>query len=231
MNMKNTVLITGSSRGLGKELAYVFAENGYNLILHGRNLKALEELRRKIVKACEVSCCIAHGDITADYTISQLVDVAEKKDIDILINNAAMYVNREIACLSSATIKKIINTNLVAPMILTQKIFQLFQRKQSGLIININSMAGKAGGDGETAYCAGKHGLSGFSKALQFDATRHNIRVIDVYPGAMKTGMTLGRKDREKFSDPNEVAELVFKICDDYPSLRVTEVDISRRNY
>lgn len=227
----NTAMITGASGGLGKALSFVFAKNGYNLILHGRNLMTLEDLRKRLVKAYEVVCDIAPGDITMDYTISLLTDIAEKRDIDVLINNAAMYINREITCLSPAMIRKVVNTNLIAPMILTKKLFQLFQRKQSGLIVNINSSAGKAGGDGETAYCASKHGLSGFSKALQFDATCHNIRVVDVYPGAMKTGMTLGRDGREKFSDPNEVAELIFKACEDYPSLRITEIDICRRNY
>lgn len=229
--MNKTVMITGASGGLGRALSYVFAKNGYNLILHGRDLMALEDLRKKLIKAHEVICDIAPGDITIDYTIALLADIAKKRDVDILINNAAMYVNREFACLSSAMVRKMINTNLIAPMLLTKKLFELFQRKQSGLIVNINSSAGKAGGDGETAYCAGKHGLSGFSKALQFDATRHNIRVIDVYLGAMKTGMTLGRDGREKFSDPNEVAGLIFKTCEDYPSLRITEIDISRRNY
>jgi len=227
----STVLITGASGGLGRALSCIFAKNGYNLILHGRNLMALVDLQKKLTGAYEIVCDTIQGDIQVDSTIALLTDIAKTRDIDILINNAAMYVNREILYLSSATVKEVINTNLIAPMLLATRIFKLFQRKRSGLILNINSIAGKAGGDGETAYCASKHGLAGFSKALQFDVTRHNIRVVDIYPGAMKTGMTLDRENREKLSDPTEVADVIYKVCKEYKSLRITEVNISRRNY
>ena len=226
----STVLITGSSRGLGKALAIVFAMNKYDLILHGRDFVSLEEVREDVLKY-DVKCHTVQGDIRLDDTIFQLSDIAREKDIDILINNAAVYMNEEISDMTFEDFRKVIDINLIAPMLLAYNLFPLFKRKRSGLIVNINSMAGKTGSDGETAYCASKHGLRGFAKALQFDATRHNIRVVDIYPGAMKTAMTKGRKDWEKFIDPLDVARLIFKTCEDYPSMRINEIDVSRRKY
>ena len=229
-----TVMITGSSKGLGKALAMVFAINGYDIILHGRNSVSLEEVREDVLKygaKYSVKCDIVQGDIRLDDTIFQLTHIAREKDIDTLINNAAVYMNEEINDMIFEDFRKVIDINLIAPMLLAYNLFPLFKRKQSGLIVNINSMAGKTGSDGETAYCASKHGLSGFAKALQFDATRNNIRVVDIYPGAMKTDMTKGRKDWEKFIDPLDAARLIFKTCEDYPSMRINEIDISRRKY
>lgn len=233
MSKKKTILITGSSRGLGEALAVVFASNSYNVILHGRDKELLEELKKNIVgRNKDVECDIVYGDIRSDDTIFNLSHVAREKDIDILINNAAVYLNRKIEDMLFEDFRKVIDTNLIAPMLLTYNLFPLFKRKKSGLIININSVAGKSGGNGETAYCASKHGLSGFSKALRFDAVRSNVRVIDIYPGGIKTDMSNCRKDQSKFMDPWEVARFIFNTCClDHKSMRVNEIEIGRKIY
>lgn len=218
-----TVLITGSSRGLGKALADIFEKNNYNLILHCKNSKLLK--REGII------CDIIKGDIRLENTISRLADIAEKRDVDILINNAGIYMNKQFSDTSYHDFKQVIDINLMAPIFLTHKIFPIFQRKKSGLIININSVASKNGSDGETAYCTSKHGLSGFTKSLQFEVTKSNIRIIDVCLGAMKTDMSKGRKDSKKFIDVYDVADLIFKICKDYSSMRINELEINRRVY
>jgi len=101
----------------------------------------------------------------------------------------------------------------------------------SGLIININSLAGKSGSNGESAYCASKHALRGFSSSIQFDATKYGIRVIDVYLGAVQTDMTKGRKDQEKFILPEDVAKSIFNVSKNYKSMRVTELNLNRSIY
>jgi short-subunit dehydrogenase len=127
--------------------------------------------------------------------------------------------------------KEVMETNLIMPMILTRKIWPLFRDLGGGVIININSMAGKEGGSNESVYCASKHGLAGFSKALQFDATRDNIRVINVYLGAMDTPMSNGRKDQEKFMDPVEVASIIESLVIDPGTLRINEITLTRQVY
>ena len=230
---KKTILITGSSRGLGEALAVVFASNSYNVILHGRDKELLEELKKTIVgRNKDVECDIVHGDIRLEDTIFRLSDIAREKDIDILVNNAGVYMNEKIEDMTFTDFRKVIDINLTAPMLLTYDLFPLFKRKQSGLIININSIAGKSGGDGETAYCASKYGLSGFSKALRFDAVRNNIRVVDIYPGGMKTDMSNCRKNQSKFMDPWEVARFIFNTCClEHKSMRINEIEIGRKIY
>lgn len=216
-----TALITGAGRGLGQALAIFFQANNYNLILQCRESKIDAMTGIDVVK----------GDLQSEDTLAALTQFAEDRDVDILINNAGIHTNKSFADTTKDDFQQMINVNLLAPILLTKTVWPIFQQKQSGLVININSIAGKVGGNGETAYCASKYGLRGFSNALQFDATKDNIRIIDVFLGGMNTDMTKHRPDTEKLIDISEVAHLIFKLCEEYKSLRITEVDINRRKY
>jgi len=225
-----TVLITGSSKGLGKCLALMFAQNGYNIIVHGRDERALAELKDTIAGK-GVRCDIVAGDITSKETVRELAEISEKRNLKILINNAGIYCKKPFPEMALEDFRNVMEVNLFAPIYLTHALFSIFRKKRSGVIVNINSIAGKNSSDGESAYCTSKHGLRGFTGSLQFDATKNGIRVIDVYLGAMDTAMIEGRKDPEKCISPSEAAQFVFNVCKEYRSMRVNEVELNRRLY
>jgi short-subunit dehydrogenase len=229
--MKKTVLITGSSKGLGECIAEIFASNKCNIILHGRDNRDLNNLKNKLIKlGAEVE--IVTGDITLKETIDKLDDISKSKDLDILINNAGIYLKKSIDEISEIEIEKVINTNLIAPIKLIKKIFPLFKQKSSGIIININSMAGKNSSDLESIYCSSKFGLRGFTSSFKFEANRYKIRIIDFYPGAINTNMVQGRKDPEKCINPKEFAKLIYETANyDYESMRIDEIDLGRKIY
>lgn len=230
MKTNKTVLITGSSKGLGEALSFVFAKNNYNVILHGRDIEKLQKIKKEILNK-GVECDIVAGDLLQDNTLNELAKISNSRDLEILINNAAVYLQKPFSKTSAEEIKEIINVNLTAPILLTKKIFKVFERKKTGLILNINSFAGKNFADGESIYCASKHGLKGFSGSLQFDANRNGVKVVDVYLGAMNTHMIKGRKDLDKCIKTSEAAEFIFQLCTDYKSMRICEVDLLRRLY
>jgi len=231
MNMTGkTVLITGSSKGLGKSLALVFAAQGSNIILHGRDEGDLKHVEEEVLRF-NVVCDVVRGDITLDDTIEALARTAEQRSLDVLVNNAGIYKNALLQEMSAADYRQIIDTNLVAPIILTRRIFPMLQRKQSGVIVNINSLAGKNPTHGESAYCASKHGLRGFAKSIQFEAIKDNVSVIEVYLGTMNTGMVQGRREPEKCIQTMEAAQSIYDLCRQHESLRVIEIEMSRRRY
>jgi len=230
MDSKKTILITGSSKGLGEQLARKFSNKGHNIIIHGRDVRKLELIKNELVNK-GVGCKIVTGDLTEKETIETLAAVAESENVDILINNAAIYKKKLFGETTEKEIRNIFEINLIAPILITRHLFPYFQKKQSGLILNINSFAGKNSGDGESIYCASKHGLRGFSGSLQFDANRAGIRVIEVYIGAMNTQMVAGRKDIEKCISTSDAADLILNLCDEYKSMRISEVDLLRRIY
>ncbi len=225
-----TVLITGSSKGLGKSLALTFAKSGYDVILHGREERGLAKAREAVLKY-GVECDVVRGDITSDVTIDELYEAARRRDIEVLINNAGVYVNEPFQTTCPNTFRRVIETNLIATVLLTRRIFPVFQSKKSGLVINVNSIAGKNGSDGESAYCASKHGLRGFTRSIQLEANKDGVRVIEVYLGAMNTAMAEGRREPAKCIRTEEAADLICSLCRDYPSMRINEIDLSRRNY
>jgi len=178
-----------------------------------------------------VDCDVVVGDLVEKDTIRKIQIISEKKGIDVLINNAGIYLNKPFLETSMEEFRKVIETNFMAVVSLTYALFPIMQSKGSGLIININSLAGKNGSDGEAAYCASKHALRGFSSSLQFDATKYGIRIIDVYLGAMQTRMTEKRENHDRLIKPDQASEMIINICENYDSLRATEIDLMRANY
>jgi len=231
-NMKS-VLITGSGKGLGANLALVFAKNGYDIILHGRDEKGLATVK-KAVLSNGVECEIVMGDITSNLafnTIDKLYETAEEKNLDVLINNAGAHVSKPFQDMDIEELETILNVNLIAPIQLIKRIYPIFAFKKSGLIININSVAGKIASELEAAYCASKYGLRGFAESLQFEANKDGVQIINVYPGAMQTAMNEHREDYRQLIKTDEAAEAIFRTCKDYKSLKITEINIQRRVY
>ncbi len=227
MAKRMTVMITGSSKGLGRSLALVFARNNYNVITHGRNRKRLEEVEQA-VKEWNVECDVVAGHLSENRTIEKLAEIAQERRIDVLINNAGVYSKNPIAEVRDAEIREVIETNLIAPMLLIKRVAWMFKLEWGGVIININSVAGKEPNPVEPVYCASKHGLRGFSTSLR---CLSNTQVIDVYPGAMKTDMSVGREDYNDLMEPDDAAQVIFSLCEDYKSLKIKEITIGRKNY
>ena len=217
----DTVLITGANRGLGEALVQEFSEHDYNVIVHSR--QTLDGVWPGLEKIT--------GDLRFPAVISEIGRVALERGVSILINNAGTYINKPFDKMMSNEFRKVIETNLIAPILVTQAVWPAFWSVGTGIVVNINSLAGQAGGNGEAAYAASKHGLAGFSKALQYDGTRDNVRVINMFLGALRTDMTRGRPDHDKFIDPFEVADLIVRLCKNYKTLRVTDLTVARSIY
>lgn len=219
-----TVLITGANRGLGNALAIAFGAQGHQLILHSR-VKSFESIPGKI--------SVVHGDLREETACENLVLAAERQDVDIVVHNAGIYRKGVFADLSGDDFLYVLETNLVMPIILTHALWPIFERKRSGMIVFINSLAGKQGGDGETAYSASKHGLAGFARSLQFDASQIGVKVLSVFLGAMRTDMTRHhRTDWGQLIDPHDAARAIVGLCEEHATtLGIREVEIGRTIY
>jgi 3-oxoacyl-[acyl-carrier protein] reductase len=203
--MRKTVLITGSSRGLGKKLALVFASHNYNIILHARTKEHLKEVKEEILSK-GADYFIVTGDLRRDSTINKLAEVIKEKNSSVLINNAAIVRSGfPLAQLSFDRIEETIKTNLVAPIKLCQKIYPIF-KKRKGTIININTLVGLGIKKFRSLHSASKWGLRGFTNSLGLEAKDDNIRVISVYLSKVKT-----RPTDDFGMDPTKVAERIYE--------------------
>lgn len=201
------VLITGSSRGLGRYLALTFALHGFNVILHGRDKARLCSLKRRINKI-NVKCLIIKGDLRKKSVLNRLIKTAISKNVKILINNAGLHCpGVPISEIKNAQINNILSVNLIVPIKIIKALYPVLSTRKNSVIININSISGIRNQMHRTVYCASKWGLRGFSDTLKLE-NKNKIKIIDVYPGRIKTksSFTYGL-------DPALVARKIFDSC------------------
>ena len=173
------IIITGASDGLGKAIAEELADN--ELILISRNEHSLKELSKKL--NCKYYTC----DLT-DYNQIQYV-TSKIDDIDILINNAGVWLAGDIQMNSYEQISNCIDVNTKAPIYMTKAVLPLMRKNRKGLIINVCSQSSFDNDEFSTVYNASKWAMRGFNRSIQKQLSKENIKVTGFYPGFMQTNL------------------------------------------
>lgn len=212
-----TILITGASGGIGQSIARVLAEHGAKLLLSGRNAESLIQLRSQLCNPEQHD--VVAADITTEEGRYKLLDhcVAEKNGIDVLINNAGISGFEFLENQKSCIIEKIIDTNLLSPILLTKLLLPLLRTKPQAAIINIGSSFGSIGYPGFAAYCSSKFGLHGFTEALRREISDSSIKVSYLAPRATHTAInnnsvvSMNEKLGNAMDKPEVVALAVLK--------------------
>ncbi len=177
-----TVWITGASSGIGAALAAVFAGEGARLILSGRRREALAEVAAAVQPGARVLAFEA-----TDWAALPGV-VAEAGAADVLVNNAGISQRSLAVDTRPEVYTKLVETDLLAPIWLTQLVLPGMVERQTGHIVGISSVAGRLGTVLRTGYCAAKHGLIGYLDALRAEVeAAYGIRVTTVLPGSVRT--------------------------------------------
>lgn len=225
------VLITGASKGLGKELAFEFAKAGASLILAARSEELLSELSKSVQRQFNSDVLIVAGDICEDRVLDELTQAALDKQIEILVNNAGLVSINLLEDVSVERIELMVNLNLLAPIKLTKAVIPMFKARRSGTVLNINSTAGKKAVPNHTIYCATKHGITGFSEALKLEVKGMGIRIFNVSPGKMATDLFAAdgkEMDTAAFIPPREVAEVTVRLLQMSAKCGPTEFAVDR---
>jgi 3-oxoacyl-[acyl-carrier protein] reductase len=217
----NFVLITGSARGLGKELALVFASNNFDIILHDKTVNDLKEIEEKISKR-GVNYCSVVGDLKSDKTLGDLYQASREKGLAVLINNAGILcLKLPFQDFNNEQIGDVMLTNLVSPIKLTSRIYPLFLENGQGTIININSICGLEAHKFRALYSSSKYGLRGFSDTLKLEAEENGIRVIDIYPSQIRT--------RPEFTTGLETRYVAKKVYHVYKNTNLNKIILDDR--
>ena len=226
--MKKTIIITGGSDGLGKTLTETFSKENNVIIL------ATNEEKRNLV-AKEYNCFYKVCDVSNYDVVEKAINeiVKEYNKIDVLINNAGLWIQEELDVNNSNRIKSVIEVNLLGTINVSKAVIPSMKANKDGLIININSQAGINHKAERVVYNASKWGVTGFSKSLQDEVAKYGIRVTDVMPGMMKTEM-FSRMNIEKNMvnglDTKEVARLIQFIIDTPSDVMIPEIGIKNIN-
>jgi len=210
-----TVLITGAESGFGAHLTRSFANAGFAVVANCRSKKELNVLKDSISKTKASNFSTVLADIRKPEGLRAIQRALRTREVDILINNAA--INPELVFGRTATdiddINNIFLTNTSAAIALCISAHELFSSREGGVIINMNSVAGLRGSGHEPMYAASKFGLRGFSESVKDVWWKQGVQMIDVYSGAIATGMSSKRPDVDDLIDPLELAEFLVGLC------------------
>ena len=219
---KNAI-VTGGTRGIGREIARTLAQNGANIAINYRKYNEevenlIEELKSFGVKVVACKCDVSNEEEVINF-IKEVKDKFES--IDILVNNAGITKDGLIIRMSEKDFDDVIDVNLKGTFNTTKAVSSIMVKQRYGKIINISSVVGVAGNAGQCNYAASKAGVIGFSKSVARELAARNINVNVIAPGYINTDMTSVLPDRvkeeviktipmKKIGEPKEIANLVL---------------------
>ena len=198
--MSKVALITGATRGIGKQIAITLANEGFDIAINYRKdnedlqntIKAIEKTGRK--------CVSVQGDVSSFEDSEKFVKevIEEYGHIDVLVNNAGITKDGLLMRMKKEDFDCVIDTNLTGTFNVTRNVIGYMMKAKTGRIINVSSVVGVSGNAGQTNYSASKAGIIGFTKSSAKEVASRNILVNAVAPGFIDTNMTDVLKDEQK---------------------------------
>ena len=227
-----TVLVTGSSRGLGKSTIIKFAENGYNVVINYNNSeKVAYELQKYIEDNFKVGVLTVKADVGNENDVKEMFNIIIDKfgSIDVVVNNAAIAIDTIIKKKTVDNFNKILNTNLIGTFLVSKYASKYMLEKKQGNIINISSTNGiDTYYPYSMDYDASKAGIISLTKNLSKELSPY-IRVNCVCPGWITTDMNnsldkeymskeITKINLKRFAEPKEIANVVYFLATDEAS-------------
>ncbi len=208
-----TAIVTGASRGIGKAIALRLVELHYSLVLVGRDVQLLDQLKSEIEENGG-KCLAIEADLSRENTPADIVKeaVSHFGQIDVLINNAGMSHSGPILETDMETWDRVHAINARAPFFLSKAAIPYLKESSNPVIINIASVVGFKGYIHQAAYASSKHALTGFTKVLAKEVQEEGIKVHLISPGGVNTEMVQEMRpdiNTEELIQPHEVAEIV----------------------
>ena len=218
-----TVLITGASRGIGKEIALKFAREGYNIILNYNTNESKAKTLAKSIEKLGVNCLIVKADVSNEAEVFNMVNIALKEfgKIDVLVNNAGVALSKLFQLTTNDEIARVFGVNAFGVINCSKAVVPSMVSAKDGKIINISSIWGKVGASMETIYSASKGAVIAFTMALAKELAPSGICVNCVCPGVIDTDMLIEYSEADKkelkeqtplnrLGTPQDVANAVY---------------------
>ncbi|SDI28387.1 2-deoxy-D-gluconate 3-dehydrogenase [Planococcus glaciei] len=195
-----TVIVTGGSKGIGKDIALTFAKLNANVVISGRNKDVLQETLEEL-QSFNKQCTAISGDLSDIQEVRRLIDTAadEFGTIDVLVNNAGVNIAKPAMEVTEEDWDTVLDLNLKSAFFASQAAAKYMLEQNSGRIINIASQMAFVGFAKRAAYCSSKGGLVQMTKALAVEWAKNGIRVNGVAPTFIETELTAKMFEDEEF--------------------------------
>ena len=220
--MKQTAIVTGGSRGIGRAVAVRLAKEGMNLVIHYRGNSAAAEETERLCRELGAEVLLVQGDVSRAEDCEKLAAQAKEAfgRVDVLVNNAGITRDGLLARMTEEDFRAVLDVNLVGPWNMMKAVNRIMMKQRYGRIVNLSSVTGLMGNMGQTNYAAAKAGIVGMTKSYAREVAGRGITVNAVAPGFIDTDMTEampeGAKDKiitgipmGRTGKPEDVAEAV----------------------
>ena len=217
-----TAIVTGSTRGIGKETALLLLKNGLNVIISSRSQENVENVIQEIhdkFPSKKENVLGLKCDVSKQYDVKSIVDISIKRfeKIDILVNNAGIVYYKSIMNTTEEEWNKTMDTNLKGTFLFIKEVLpHMIENKSGGIIVNVSSGAGKSGFSNLSSYCASKFGMIGLTESVAKEIIDNNIKVMAICPGGVDTDMIKDmandgfNKSNTNLMQPEEVAKKIY---------------------
>jgi 3-oxoacyl-[acyl-carrier protein] reductase len=237
--MEKVIIITGASRGIGRNIAITLAKAGYKIIANYNNSEKEAKNLQEELRQNNIEIDIVKADVSKRKEVKNLVQytLEKYKKIDVLINNAGISEYKLFTDETDEDWQRVINTNLFSAFAMSQEVLPNMIYRKEGLIINISSIWGISGGALEVLYSISKAGLDGLTKALAKEVGPSGIRVNSIAPGTIQTQMNehLSKVEienikeqtpLEKIGKPEDISKCIkWLIEDEYTTGQVISIN------
>ena len=220
--MKQTAIVTGGSRGIGRAVAVRLAKDGMNLVINYRGNSAAAEETERLCRELGAEVLLVQGDVSRAKDCEKLAAQAKEAfgRVDVLVNNAGITRDGLLARMTEEDFRAVLDVNLVCPWNMMKAVNRIMMKQRYGRIVNLSSVTGLMGNMGQTNYAAAKAGILGMTKSYAREVASRGITVNAVAPGFIDTDMTEampeGAKDKiitgipmGRTGKPEDVAEAV----------------------
>ena len=211
--MNKTVLITGSTSGIGLGIAKRFAKEGYDVMFHGLESNG-EEIAKEVGAQYNVKVSFSNANLLKSEDVEDLINQAINTfgNVHVLVNNAGIQFVSPIEEFPNSKYENIIAINMNAVFYASKAVWKQMKKQKFGRIINISSVHGLRASEFKSAYVAAKHGVIGMTKVMALEGAEFNITCNAICPGYVKTPLVEGQiKDQAKAHQMTE-AEVIEKV-------------------
>ena len=211
--------VSGASGGIGRAISLALAEQGCNLFLTSSTDYSLQDVA-ELCKKYNIKVEVCSGNLSHKDDIYKIIRHAKKhfKKVDILINSAGIFPNTSLSETDDDLFSEVLNVNFRSAFLFTREFSRDMVDQKWGRIVNIGSSSAYSGFSGTSMYCASKHALLGFSRAIHDELKQYNVRSYCISPSSTQSKMGVATKgqDYTTFLDPADIARyLVFTISFD----------------
>ncbi|URQ68432.1 SDR family oxidoreductase [SAR86 cluster bacterium] len=227
-----SIVISGATGGIGTEVSKLFASKGQDLILLGQSMSNLKALYKSLDKSNNASisliCCDINHREELTSCIKEINEVSE--NVSLLLNIAGVFSSGPLLEEKESTFDECMDVNLRLPYLLSLGLFDSLKKEGGGKIINIGSSSSYSGFKNTVTYCASKHALLGFSRALHDEWKDYGISVHCISPGSVSAGMSSElSQDKTTYIEAEQFAEFIYDVSRYSGNMVIEEVQVARR--